>query len=108
MTLSTVLLLLTLSLPVFAGESGFVTVKADGTPLRKVLSDIARQMDYNIFLAPGVSGNVTSDLKRVPGFGALDLILTTQPEKLTYKVVDKTIVVGTPEKLQRIPDTLFR
>lgn len=84
-----------------------VSVKANGTPLPKVLKDIAQQMHYNLYLAPGTTGTVQINAQNVPGFGAIDLILRTQPGKLTYKVVDKTIVVGTPEKLSKLPSTLY-
>lgn len=85
-----------------------MNVKANRTPLPVVLKSLAKQMGYNIYLAPGLAGEVTTELNQVPGFGALELILSTQPQKLTFKVVDKTIVVGSPEKLEKLPATLHR
>ena len=106
--LASILLILGLSLQGLAGETNLVSVKADGAPLAKVLKQIATQMDYNIYLVPGLSGTVDTDLRQVPGFGAIELILRTQPGELTFKVVDRTIVVGSPERLSKIPDSLFR
>ena len=90
-----------------AAKERLVSVKANGTPLAKVLQDIDKQMNYNLYLSPGTSGTVQMNAQGVPGFGAIDLILRTQPGNLTYKVVDKTIVVGTPEKLSKLPSTLY-
>jgi type II secretory pathway component HofQ len=106
--LITLFLLVSLFSFASARTDKLVTVKADNAKLSRVLQDIARQMNYNIYLTPGLTGPVNTDLKQVPGFGALELILTTQPEKLTYKVLENTIVVGTPERIEKIPDTMFQ
>lgn len=103
-----IVIITTLFSSVSALEQKLVTVRANGTPLKKVLKQIALQMDYNIYFSPDVSGTVNTDLKSVPGFGAIDLILKTQPQALTYKVIDKTIVVGPANKLQRLPGTLYQ
>ena len=103
----TVLLLFALCLQVSA-ENKLVSIKANNEPLGKVVTKLGQQMGYNVFLSPGIQGTVTTDLDKVPGFGALELILGTQDEELTFKVVDKTIVIGPPEKLQKLPSTLYR
>lgn len=101
-------LLLVLLSAAWAGPDKLVNIKADRTPLPVVLKSLAKQMGYNIYLTPNLGGEVSTDLHQVPGFGALELILSTQPEELTFKVVDKTIVVGPPAKIQKLPATLYR
>ena len=85
-----------------------VTLRCVDCDLGGVLLKISRQMGYNLYLGPGVSGAVTADLHNVPAEGALGLVLRMQSTDYRYKLIGNTLVVATPEKLAQIPDDLFR
>ena len=98
-------LLLLFVLP--AGADGLVTIRESRGDLVKVLKRIAAATGKNIYVGPEVAGQVTVDLRQVPAMGALDTVLRLQPKPYAYKVVGSTIVVASPERLDKIPDSLF-
>jgi type II secretory pathway component HofQ len=78
-------------------------VQAD---VRWVLKQLARKMGVNIVMDDTVKGTVTLSIKNVPADGVFKLVL--QLNDLHYKSLGSTIVVGSQETLDRIPDTVLR
>ncbi|NMA28268.1 MAG: AMIN domain-containing protein [Burkholderiales bacterium] len=72
-----------------------------------VVKALAQEMGRNVFVAPDVMGTVTVTLNKVQPEGALALILKMQENDYSYKIVDGTIVVASPEKLAQIADDIL-
>jgi len=70
-----------------------------------VLKILSKEMDMNLVTDQSVKGSVTMTLKDVPAAGAFNLVLKISGYE--YKQVDRTLVVGSKETLDRInADTL--
>jgi type II secretory pathway component GspD/PulD (secretin) len=72
-----------------------------------VVKALAQEMGRNVFVAPNVMGTVTVTLNKVQPEGALALILKMQENDYSYKIVDGTIVVASPEKLAQVADDIL-
>lgn len=72
-----------------------------------VIKVLAKEMHRNVYVGPTVQGSVTVTLKNVPVEGALALILKMQENPYDYKIVDNTVIVAAPEKLQQIPSNIL-
>jgi type IV pilus secretin PilQ/predicted competence protein len=84
-----------------------VTLDFVNADLVYVLKVLAKEMNRNVFIGPTVEGSVTVTLKNVPVEGAMALILKMQENEYDYKVIDHTIIVAAPEKLDSIPDNIL-
>ncbi|NUP98323.1 MAG: SUMF1/EgtB/PvdO family nonheme iron enzyme [Armatimonadetes bacterium] len=73
-----------------------VSAKLDGTPLKAALQELARQVNCDLLLAPGVpeTAPVTLTLRERPLTDALGLLL--RPAGLVFEVQDRIIVVSQP------------
>lgn len=72
-----------------------------------IVKFLAKEMGRNVYVAPDVAGSVTVNLKNVQPEGALALVLKMQETPYDYKIVDNTVIVATPEKLQTIADNIL-
>lgn len=82
-----------------------VSIDFVGADLIYVLKILAKEMDRNLVADQTVKGTVTMTLRDVPAEGALSMILKISG--FDYKIVDRTIVVGSKETLEKIPDNIF-
>ena len=88
-------------------DSTLVDLHCNGTRLSDVLQKLAHSMKRNLIVSPGVEGTVTADLHQVPAMHALGMVLQMQKADYRWKMVGNTIVVGTPERLRKIPDNIM-
>lgn len=72
-----------------------------------IVKFLAREMGRNVYVGPDVQGSVTVTLRNVQPEGALALVLKMQETPYDYKIVDNTVIVATPEKLQTIADNIL-
>lgn len=84
-----------------------VSLDYTNADLVPVLKRLAKDAGMNIFVSPEVKGSVTLRVGNVSPTSALELILSLQEQEYRYKILKNTLVVATPEKLQKIPDDLF-
>ncbi|MHB2020700.1 MAG: secretin N-terminal domain-containing protein [Candidatus Xenobia bacterium] len=71
-----------------------------------VLKILAKEMNMNLVTDQTVKGSVTMTLKDVPAEGALKLILKLSG--FEYKVIDHTILVGSADTVNKIPNDIFQ
>jgi len=89
-------------------HSKMVSLDFVNADLVYVVKVLAKEMNRNIYVGPGVEGSVTVTLKSVPVEGALALILKMQENEFDYKVVEpNTLIVAPKEKLGTIPDDIL-
>jgi type IV pilus assembly protein PilQ len=90
-------------------HSKMVSLDFVNADLVYVIKVLAKEMNRNVYVGPGVEGSVTVTLKSVPVEGALALILKMQENEFDYKVVEpNTIIVAPKEKLGTIPDDILQ
>jgi type IV pilus assembly protein PilQ len=90
-------------------HSKMVSLDFVNADLVYVIKVLAKEMNHNVYVGPGVEGSVTVTLKSVPVEGALALILKMQENEFDYKVVEpNTIIVAPKEKLGTIPDDILQ
>lgn len=80
-------------------------VKAD---LVYVVKLLAREMGRNVFIGPGVEGEVNLNLKDVPADAALALVLQEQGDEFDYKLIGyNTLIVARREKVEQIEEEVM-
>ena len=90
-------------------HSKMVSLDFVNADLVYVIKVLAKEMNHNVYVGPGVEGSVTVTLKSVPVEGALALILKMQENEFDYKLVEpNTIIVAPKEKLGTIPDDILQ
>lgn len=64
-----------------------------------VVRELAKAMGRNVYIGPGVEGNVTVRLRSVPPEAALAMILADAENEIAYKLVGtSTLIVAAPDK----------
>ncbi|MBE3597303.1 MAG: hypothetical protein IMX02_00325 [Limnochordaceae bacterium] len=84
--------------PTPAGRGELVDMafqKADVADVFQVLGELA---GLNVLVDPSASGQVTFFLHRIPAMDAIDLV--ARASGLGYKIVDGTLIVAAPQRLQ--------
>jgi len=71
-----------------------------------VLKILAKEMNMNLVTDQTVKGSVTMTLKDVPAEGALKLILKLSG--FEYKILDHTILVGSQDTINKIPNDILQ
>jgi len=85
-----------------------VTLDFVNADLVYVIKVLAKEMNRNVYIGPGVEGSVTVTLKSVPVDGALALILKMQENDIAYKLVGyNTLIVAAPEKVNQIEEDIL-
>lgn len=85
-----------------------VTLDFVNADLVYVIKILAKEMNRNVYIGPGVEGAVTVTLKSVPVDGALALILKMQENDIGYKLVGyNTLIVADPAKIATIEDDIL-
>jgi len=91
-----------------APKQKLVTLDFVNADLVYVIKVLAKEMNRNVYIGPGVEGSVTVTLKSVPVDGALALVLKMQENDIAYKMVGyNTLIVAAPEKVNQIEDDIL-
>jgi type II secretory pathway component HofQ len=80
----------------------YVSLDYNNADLVYVLKQLGPKLGLNIYVAPEVKGSVTISARRVPADGVLALVLKMQTQPYSYKKVGNVVVIGSPERLQKI------
>lgn len=85
-----------------------VTHEFVDTDVVDVIKVLAKDLNRNVYIGPGVEGRVTLSLKSVPADGALALILQQQERDIRYKFIGyNTLVVAQPDKVDCLEDEIL-
>lgn len=73
-----------------------------------VVKTLAKLMNRNVYIGPGVEGTVTIHLTNVTAEEALATILKQQLDSIAYKLVGyNTLIVAAPEKINQVGDEIL-
>lgn len=82
----------------------YINLDYHNADLVYVLKQLGPRLGLNIYVGPEVSGAVTMTAHHVPADGVLALVLKMQEGRYTYRKVGNTVVVGSPERLEKLED----
>lgn len=94
--------------PRSANRPVLVTHEFVDADLIDVIKILAKDMDRNVYIGPGIMGRVTISIKSVPVDGALAMVLKQQEADVRYKLLGyNTLVVALPDKVDCIEDEIL-